>query len=40
MDGFLPDNAMLEASTRELLEERREAFDVLRESGLLVEPLK
>eukprot|EP00752_Nemacystus_decipiens_P003813 g3508.t2 len=31
--GFQPDDAMLEASARELLDERREALETLRESG-------
>lgn len=34
LEGFHPDKAMLEESTRELLEERREAFETLRESGM------
>lgn len=35
LEGFSPNKAMLEASTRELLEERRQAFEVLEELGLL-----
>eukprot|EP00904_Undaria_pinnatifida_P003044 jgi/Undpi1/12740/HiC_scaffold_6.g02408.m1 len=35
LEGFCPDREMLEASTQELLEEREEAFETLRESGLL-----
>ncbi|CAM9366941.1 unnamed protein product [Ascophyllum nodosum] len=35
LEGFRPNKAMLEASTQELLEERRRAFEVLDELGLM-----
>ena len=34
LEGLCPDKGMLEASTQELLEEREEAYEVLRGSGL------
>lgn len=40
LEGFRPDGAMLEASAQELVDERQEAFETLREreSGLRTQP--
>ena len=34
LEGLCPDRGMLEASTQELLEEREEAYGILRDQGL------
>lgn len=40
LEGFCPDKAMLETSARELVEERRGAFEIPRGSRLWVEPYR